>query len=285
MQSAHNQPRFRPYSNMTIPWNAWTSTRTSYSREHDNIIKPLKDLVEPGWAAALADVEPQVHHMGDFLSSEIAGRTSVPSRQPEHSARLHHSIRLHQGAYRRAGSLPDSGASGRTELLRGARRPADSAESGQHLQRARRRHGRADARQRRPDTLDQARRDAAQQMPDRRSGDAPTAIRARDGRPSPTPPSAPLTPGSTRTASQAAGGDPVGAQRAEPRATAHQRDHHRLAASQPYVRIPRVLRLQPVLPRQPSAGLHGRRTGRLVTAIGAGGSARSPLRGCFVTVR
>ncbi len=58
---------------------------------------------------------------------------------------------------------------------------------------------------------------------------------------------------------EAAGGDPLGAQRAEPRAAAHQRDHHRLAASQPSVRIPRLLRLPPVLPRQPSAGLHGAR--------------------------
>ena len=43
-------------------------------------IKPLKELVEPGWAKALADVEPQVHRMGDFLRSEIAaGRTYLPA--------------------------------------------------------------------------------------------------------------------------------------------------------------------------------------------------------------
>lgn len=41
-------------------------------------IKPLKDLVESGWADALAEVEPQVHHMGDFLRGEIAaGRLSL----------------------------------------------------------------------------------------------------------------------------------------------------------------------------------------------------------------
>ena len=43
-------------------------------------IKPLKDLVEPGWAQALADVEPQIHLMGDFLRSEIAaGRKYLPA--------------------------------------------------------------------------------------------------------------------------------------------------------------------------------------------------------------
>ena len=43
-------------------------------------IKPLKELVEPGWAQALAGVEPQVHRMGDFLRSEIAaGRTYLPA--------------------------------------------------------------------------------------------------------------------------------------------------------------------------------------------------------------
>lgn len=43
-------------------------------------IKPLKDLVEPGWANALAEVEPQVHRMGDFLRGEIAaGRRYLPA--------------------------------------------------------------------------------------------------------------------------------------------------------------------------------------------------------------
>ena len=43
-------------------------------------VKPLSQLVEPGWAAALQDVEPQVHHMGDFLRSELqAGRQYLPA--------------------------------------------------------------------------------------------------------------------------------------------------------------------------------------------------------------
>ena len=40
----------------------------------------LKDVIDPGWAAALAPVEPQVHAMGDFLRTEVAaGRTYLPA--------------------------------------------------------------------------------------------------------------------------------------------------------------------------------------------------------------
>lgn len=43
-------------------------------------IKPLSELIEPGWATALSDVEPQVHRMGDFLRGEIAaGRPYLPA--------------------------------------------------------------------------------------------------------------------------------------------------------------------------------------------------------------
>lgn len=34
--------------------------------------KPLHELIDPGWAAALADVEGTVSAMGDFLRAEIA---------------------------------------------------------------------------------------------------------------------------------------------------------------------------------------------------------------------
>lgn len=40
----------------------------------------LQDVVDPGWATALAPVEPQVHAMGDFLRAEVAaGRTYLPA--------------------------------------------------------------------------------------------------------------------------------------------------------------------------------------------------------------
>ena len=44
------------------------------------MIKPLRELVEPGWANALADVEPTIHRMGDFLREEnAAGRPWLPA--------------------------------------------------------------------------------------------------------------------------------------------------------------------------------------------------------------
>ena len=42
--------------------------------------RPLSELVDPGWAAALAPVEAQVAAMGEFLRAEVAaGRTYLPA--------------------------------------------------------------------------------------------------------------------------------------------------------------------------------------------------------------
>ncbi|MCW2526633.1 MAG: uracil-DNA glycosylase [Pseudonocardiales bacterium] len=42
--------------------------------------RPLGELLDPGWAAALAPVEPQITAMGQFLRSEIAaGRSYLPN--------------------------------------------------------------------------------------------------------------------------------------------------------------------------------------------------------------
>ena len=44
------------------------------------MIKPLSELVDPGWAKALAGVEPDIHRMGDFLRGELrAGRPYLPA--------------------------------------------------------------------------------------------------------------------------------------------------------------------------------------------------------------
>ncbi|MCL9665059.1 uracil-DNA glycosylase [Curtobacterium albidum] len=41
---------------------------------------PLRDLVDPGWAEALAPVEADVHRMGDWLRDEVAaGRYYLPA--------------------------------------------------------------------------------------------------------------------------------------------------------------------------------------------------------------
>ena len=42
--------------------------------------KPLSELVAPDWAEALAEVEPTIHRIGDFLRQEIAaGRGYLPA--------------------------------------------------------------------------------------------------------------------------------------------------------------------------------------------------------------
>ncbi len=44
--------------------------------------QPLNQLIAPDWAAALADVEPQIHAMGDWLRTELAaGRPYLPAGQ------------------------------------------------------------------------------------------------------------------------------------------------------------------------------------------------------------
>ncbi|WP_189552056.1 uracil-DNA glycosylase [Streptomyces lavendofoliae] len=59
--------------------------------------RPLKEIVEPGWAEALAPVAERIAGMGDFLREEIAaGRTYLPSgpnvlrafQQPFHEVRV-----------------------------------------------------------------------------------------------------------------------------------------------------------------------------------------------------
>ena len=43
--------------------------------------RPLTELVAPDWAEALAPVEPQIEHLGDWLRSEVAqGRPYLPAR-------------------------------------------------------------------------------------------------------------------------------------------------------------------------------------------------------------
>lgn len=42
--------------------------------------RPLAETIAPDWAAALADVEPRIHEMGDFLrAEEAAGRGYLPA--------------------------------------------------------------------------------------------------------------------------------------------------------------------------------------------------------------
>src|SRR5437764_14328193 len=59
--------------------------------------EPLRNIIDPGWAEALAPVEGQVAAMGEFLRAEIAaGRTYLPAgehvlrafKQPFHDVRV-----------------------------------------------------------------------------------------------------------------------------------------------------------------------------------------------------
>jgi uracil-DNA glycosylase len=44
--------------------------------------QPLNQLIAPDWATGLADIEPQIHAMGDWLRAELsAGRPYLPSGQ------------------------------------------------------------------------------------------------------------------------------------------------------------------------------------------------------------
>ncbi|ERF54932.1 uracil-DNA glycosylase, partial [Cutibacterium avidum TM16] len=36
------------------------------------VARPLAELTAPDWAEALAEVEPRIHEMGDFLRAETA---------------------------------------------------------------------------------------------------------------------------------------------------------------------------------------------------------------------
>lgn len=97
-------------------------------------IKPLKDLVEPGWADALAEVEPQVHHMGDFLRGEIAaGRRYLPA-----SANILRAFTIPFDSIKvlivGQDPLPHPRTSGGTELLRGTGSQADPSQPDQHIQ-------------------------------------------------------------------------------------------------------------------------------------------------------
>jgi uracil-DNA glycosylase len=43
-------------------------------------VRPLSELLDPGWAEALAPVEPQIHALGDMLRAELAaGRSYLPA--------------------------------------------------------------------------------------------------------------------------------------------------------------------------------------------------------------
>ena len=149
--------------------------------------KPLAEVVEAGWAQALAPVAQRVADMGDFLRAEIAAGRALPAGRRERAARVHPAVRRRAGADRRPGPVPDAGPPGRAVVLGRARRPAaaavacrtSSASTAADL-------GMPTPVDRRPHAVGRARRAAAQQGAHRRAGRAGRRTAARAGRRSPS---------------------------------------------------------------------------------------------------
>ena len=179
--------------------------------------KPLSEVVEAGWAEALAPVADRIAAMGDFLRAEVAAgrRTCRPVRtccarstQPFAEVRV---LIVGQDPY------PTPGPSGRAVLLGGARRPAAAAQPGEHLPRAAHDLGLPGPSNGDLTAVDRAGRAAAQPGADRRAG--PARRPPRQGLGSGHRAGDPRAVG----ARQAAGGDPVGTGRADAAAAARRR--------------------------------------------------------------
>jgi hypothetical protein len=147
-------------------------------------------------------------------------------------------------AHRRAGPLPDAGARHRARVLRRPRRPAAPAQPRQHLPRVPGRPRPPGPVDGGPDPVGRPGRAAAQPLPDRR---------ARRPRLAPRPGVGGDHRGGDRRARRprpAAGRRPVGARRPRARAAPRRRPPDRVAAPEPDVGGPRVLRFAAVQPHE-----------------------------------
>ena len=59
--------------------------------------KPLAEIVEAGWAKALAPVAPVIADMGEFLRAELAAGPALPAGRGERAARVHPAVRRRSG--------------------------------------------------------------------------------------------------------------------------------------------------------------------------------------------
>ena len=125
--------------------------------------RPLRDLVDDGWATALAPVEEQVAQMGEFLRAEIAaGRGYLPAGEnvlraftfPFDKVRV---LIVGQDPY------PTPGHAVGLSFSVAAGCAAAATEPGEHLRRIRHRPGPSAAVLRRPHAVGAARGAAAQQ--------------------------------------------------------------------------------------------------------------------------
>lgn len=128
---------------------------------------PLSDLVEAGWAEALAPAADRITEMGAFLRAEIAeGREYLPSGDNVLRAFTHPFAEVKvlivgQDPY------PTPGHAVGAQLLGGARRATRSPQSRQHLRRVQQGPRFSDAVHGRSDTVVSSGRVAVEQGPDR----------------------------------------------------------------------------------------------------------------------
>ncbi len=225
--------------------------------------RPLRELVAPDWAEALAPVEERIGELGEFLRAEIAaGRSYLPAgdnilrafRQPLADVRV---LIVGQDPYptpgnpvglsfsvapdvrRLPGSLVNIFKEYETDL--GYPRPSNGdlspwSERGVMLL------NRVLTVQ--PGAPGSHRGKGWEQVTEQ-------AIRVAGG------------------ARRPAGRDPVGERRAQPGAAARQRAEHPVRAPEPDVGRSRVLRIPPVQPGGQAAARAGRRPARLETALAA----------------
>ena len=222
------------------------SGRCSEGAHFLDMPEPLTNIVEAGWADALAPVEDQIARMGAFLREQIAaGKRYLPAgervlrafKQPFADVRVlivgqdpyptpGHPVGLSFSVDPNVKRLPGTLVNIFREYSAGSRLP--------------------DAVERRPDTVDRARRPAAQQGADGRAGQARQppgqglgeGHRAGDPRP--------------RQAGHAAGRDLVGPRRQEPGPAARRASRASSPRTQALVREQRLLRDPPVQQRATS---------------------------------
>ena len=225
--------------------------------------KPLEEVVEAGWATALAPVAPEVSDMGEFLRAELAaGRRYLPAganvlrafQQPFDGVRVlvvgqdpyptpGHAIGLSFSVSPQTRPVPRSLANIFREYSDDLGHPTPSTgdltpwtEQGVLLLN-------------RVLTVEPGNPGSHRDKGwEKVTEQAIRALVARDGR--------------------AARRDPLGPRRPQPRTAARRRPVHRVGAPEPDVGRPRLLRLPPVQPGQRPAGRAGRRPGGLEAALG-----------------
>ena len=228
--------------------------------------RPLRELVDPGWADALDPIADRIAALGDFLRAELAaGRSYLPAgsnvlrafTQPFEDVRV---LIVGQDPYPTPGHAVGTAVAGKP---------------GQHLPGVRRRSRLPRAEHRRPVAVGRTWCPSPQPGPDRYPPPAGCASRQGLG--------GGHRPGDPRLGRPwySTGGDLVGAGCTKPPTPARRRALHRVGAPEPDVRAERLLRFPAVQSSESAVGRSGRGAGRLEAALSP---TRSVLRGSSLEV-